>query len=182
LGVVSEESAVVLPGSSVTNFRFATLAQCAVSTANVFNHRCRKSSLRIKKKWRKVVMPSLSLEWFIPFFQGILAGLLAMVLHECGHLIAAWAVGMRIRGVGFSWKGMYTMREAGPPAKNLLISLAGPFTNLLLMVFWLWSPTFGLANLCFMAFNLVPFEGADGERALKCWRQMRQPKTSLAAD
>lgn len=117
-------------------------------------------------------MPHLSLEWFFPFFEGIFLGILAMLLHEAGHLLAALSLGIKIKSVGLRWKGMYTVREAGPPAKNLLISLAGPLTNVVLMLCWHWSPTFGLANFCFALGNLLPIEGSDGERALRCWRQM----------
>ena len=119
-------------------------------------------------------MPFLILKWLFPVFQGFLFGILAMALHEAGHLAGALMLGIKVRNVGFRWKGMYTVREPGSPAKNLLVSLAGPMTNVVLMVFWYWSPTFGLANLCFALFNLLPFEGADGERVLKCWREMQK--------
>jgi len=112
------------------------------------------------------------LHWFYPIFQGIALGLLAMVLHEGGHLLAALVLGIKIKSVGLRWKGMYTVRESGPPAKNILVSLAGPFTNVLLMLCWPWLPTFGLANFCFALGNLLPIEGSDGERAFRCWRAM----------
>jgi len=123
-------------------------------------------------------MPSLT--WFFPFFKGLLLGLLAAVLHEVGHLFAARAVGVKVKMVGLRWKGLYMVREPGPPAKNLLISLAGPLTNLVLILSWHWSPGFGLANLCFAFFNLLPIEGSDGERVWKCWREMHKegPKSS----
>jgi Zn-dependent protease len=117
-------------------------------------------------------MPFLILKWFFPFFQGLLLGLVAMTLHEAGHLIAALAVGIKVKNVGFCWKGMYTVREPGPPVKNILVSLAGPMVNLILLMTWHWWPTFGLANLCFALFNLLPIEGSDGLRIMKCWRQM----------
>jgi len=83
-------------------------------------------------------------EVVLPFFQGLLLGLVAMTLHEAGHLIAALAVGIKVKNVGFCWKGMYTVREPGPPVKNILVSLAGPMVNLILMMTWHWWPTFGL--------------------------------------
>jgi Zn-dependent protease len=119
------------------------------------------------------------LDWFFPFFQGILFGLLAMALHEAAHVVAAIAVGIKVKSVGFCWKGIYTVREAGPPAKNVVVSLAGPLANVALMLCWAWSPTFGLANLCFAAFNLLPIQGSDGDRVLKCLHQM-QNQTLLA--
>jgi len=120
------------------------------------------------------------LGWFFPFFHGIFLGLLAMALHETAHVVAAIGVGIKVKSVGFCWKGLYTVREAGPPVKNVFVSLAGPLTNLALILCWYWSPTFGLANLCFAAFNLLPIQGSDGDRVLKCLSQMQ--KESLLAE
>jgi len=117
-------------------------------------------------------MQFLTLAWIFPVLQALLIGILAMTLHEAGHLVAALVVGIKIKNVGFCWKGMYTVREPGPPVKNILVSLAGPMVNLILMMTWHWSPTFGLANLCFALFNLLPIEGSDGERIMRCWREM----------
>lgn len=123
-------------------------------------------------------MPHLGLHWFYPFFEGVVLGLVAMVLHEVGHLLAALALGVKIKSVGMRWKGLYTVREAGPPGKNMLVSLAGPFTNILLILCSPWCPVFGLANFCFALGNLLPIEGSDGERAFRCWRAMRDKGSS----
>ncbi len=118
-------------------------------------------------------MHGIGLEWFVPIFRGLFLGVLAMALHEAAHLITALAMGMKIKKIGFRWKGLYIVREAGSPGKNALISLAGPLANLVLLLSWYWSPQFGLANLCFTFFNLLPLQGSDGERAWMCWREMR---------
>jgi Zn-dependent protease len=120
------------------------------------------------------------LEWFFPFFEGIFFGLLAMALHEAAHVIAAMAVGIKVKSVGLCWKGLYTVREAGSPGKNALVSLAGPLTNIALLLCWYLSPTFGLANLCFAVFNLLPIQGSDGDRVLTCLHEMQ--KESLLAE
>jgi len=124
-------------------------------------------------------MSSLRLEWFLPVVQGMLLGIVAMVLHECGHIVAALALGIKVKSVGLRWKGMYTVREAGPPGRSILVSLAGPLTNVILISTWYWWPTFGLANLCFGFCNLLPIEGSDGERALICWQHMRDKRTTV---
>ena len=116
----------------------------------------------------------LILHWLYPVFQGMLTGLLAMAIHECGHLLAAGVLGVRIKSVSLHWKGLCTVREAGPPMKNLLISIAGPFVNFALIPTWHLSPIFGIANVCFAFFNILPIDGSDGERALKCWEQMKE--------
>ena len=118
-------------------------------------------------------MHSFNPSWLIPVVDGLLFGLLAMVLHEIGHLCVAQALGLKVKNVGFSWKGMYTVREAGPPEINLQVSLAGPLTNLALTALWSVSPIFGLANLFVGLCNLLPIPGSDGKRALTCLREMR---------
>lgn len=121
------------------------------------------------------------LRWLSPFFQGLLVGVIAMTLHELGHLVAAPLAGIKVRTVGFGWKGLYTLREPGPPLKNIIVSLAGPLTNMLLLPFWHLSPKLGLANLCFAFFNILPIEGSDGERIWSCWRQIKRERASRSS-
>jgi len=120
------------------------------------------------------------LAWFFPFFQGLFLGVIAMALHEAGHLIAAPLTGVKIKNVGFSWKGLYTRREPGSAAQNMIVSLAGPFTNLVLLALWPLSHKFGLANLCFAFFNMLPIEGSDGLRVWGCWREMKRERAAKA--
>jgi Zn-dependent protease len=117
-------------------------------------------------------MHSIDLQWVIPVVDGMLFGLLAMVLHEIGHMCVAQALGLKVKHVGISWKGMYTVREAGPPEKSLQVALGGPLTNLALMALWPAAPVFGLANLFMGVCNLLPIKGSDGERVMRCMEEM----------
>ena len=128
----------------------------------------------------EILMHSFDLSWVGPLINGLLFGLLAMVLHEIGHLCVAQALGLKVRNVGFSWKGMYTVREAGRPEINFQVSLAGPLTNLALTALWSVSPIFGLANLFVGICNLLPIPGSDGKRALHCLREMRAASAGKA--
>ncbi len=112
-------------------------------------------------------MPRLVLDWFIPVFKGMGFGLIAMFLHEAGHLVVAFLLGLHIYRFGVNWKGMYVVREAGPLASNVMVSLAGPVTNLLLSLVWYRSTSFSLVNLCFGLVNLLPIESSDGDRILR---------------
>ena len=123
----------------------------------------------------------LTIRWFFPFFYGLFFGVGAMALHEIAHLLVALAVGVKIKSIGFGWKGLYTVREAGTPSKNLAVSLAGPLMNFALLILWHYSPMFGLANLCFGFFNLIPLTGSDGDRAITCWEALRQEGASNQA-
>ncbi len=113
-----------------------------------------------------------NLDWFLPFFRGFLLGLAALMLHEMAHIVAALALGIRVKRVGLEWKGLYTVREAGPLHKNLLVALAGPLMNMALIVAGHWLPAFGVANLCFAIANLLPIKGSDGERIVDCCQKL----------
>jgi hypothetical protein len=101
-------------------------------------------------------------------------GVVAMVFHEAAHIVAALALRIQVKSVGVGWRGMYTVRDAGTPDKNLLIALAGPLMNLALVLSWHWLPTFGLANLVCGVANLLPIENSDGARVQRCWRQIHK--------
>ncbi|WP_204101386.1 M50 family metallopeptidase [Occallatibacter savannae] len=112
--------------------------------------------------------------WLFPFAQGLGLGVLAMLLHECGHLVAALLLGLRIKNVGMKWnKGLYTVRQHGTPLQNLLVSAAGPLANVLLIALAVKIPLFALANFCYALANMLPIEGSDGFRIAMCWQQLR---------
>jgi Zn-dependent protease len=117
--------------------------------------------------------------WLFPFTQGLGLGIIAMLLHECGHLVAAICVGVRIKNVGMKWnKGLYTIREKGTPLQNLIVAAAGPFANILLCSTAPWAHMFALANFCYAIANTLPIEGSDGYRIASCWLQLRLPQSS----
>jgi Zn-dependent protease len=119
--------------------------------------------------------------WFISLAGTLFLGLSAMVLHEFGHLVTSLMVGIKVKSIGLCMKGMYIVREAGSPMKNLLVSLAGPLTNVaLILLFWGHSPKFVLANFCLAICNLAPIRGSDGDRALHCIEQMQKESTVIA--
>jgi len=112
--------------------------------------------------------------WLYPFVNGLGLGVIAMLLHECGHIAAALALGVQIKNVGLRWnRGLYTVREAGSLQQNVLIAAAGPFVNFLLVATEPWFPLFSMANFCFALANMLPIDGSDGVRIAECWRQMR---------
>lgn len=125
-------------------------------------------------------MHYLLTHWLVSLAGTLFLGLMAMVLHEFGHIATSLMLGIKVKTIGLCMKGMYVVREAGSPGKNFFISLAGPLTNVaLILLFWGHSPKFVLANVCLAFFNLVPLKGSDGDRALTCLAQMQ--KESAAA-
>jgi len=94
-------------------------------------------------------------------------GIPAMLLHECGHLLVARFCGVRIKKVGLSKIGLYTVRDAGPRWANLGISCAGPLVNLVLAIgLKTVAPAFAWVNLIAFGYNLLPIPNSDGRRIL----------------
>lgn len=106
----------------------------------------------------------------------VVAGAVALMLHEAAHVIAATALGVRVKRIGISWRGPFIVREAGAPKVNIWIALAGPVMNLLLAaLFWNAVPPFAHINLILGSSNLIPMEGSDG---LRVWTASRELRTS----
>lgn len=98
-----------------------------------------------------------------------LAILGGVVLHELGHALCARSLGLKVKAMGISWRGVYTRRERGTPCQNMLVALAGPATNflvvLLALFFWQNIPVIE-ANLLLGILNLLPLPNADGRRVV----------------
>ena len=103
---------------------------------------------------------------------GLLLGWLTVVsllLHECGHMLAARTLGVPVREVGLCLKGPYIRRAPGrTPLDDAAIALSGPTVNALLAAA-LWSVAgvghwLAIYNLVLMASNLAPLPGSDGQR------------------
>jgi hypothetical protein len=99
----------------------------------------------------------------------------SVLFHEVAHIAMATALRVRVKRLGFSWKGPYIVREPGTPAQNLCISLAGPAANAALLL----VPGWFLINLALLVPNLLMKE-SDGRRAWHCWQVLRS-STSPAA-
>lgn len=97
----------------------------------------------------------------------MLMGIPAMILHECGHIATALACGVKVKKVGLSRRGLYTVREAGPKWSNIAVSAAGPLVNLLLAIaLWNTLTLFAEVNLVACIYNLLPIPNSDGTRIL----------------
>ncbi len=92
-------------------------------------------------------------------------GIPAMLLHELGHIVAALLCGVKVKKVGLSRTGLYTVREAGPRWANLCVSVAGPLLNLVLAITMRdVLPGFAWVNLIACIYNLLPIPNSDGRR------------------
>lgn len=93
----------------------------------------------------------------------------AAIIHESGHIVAAYFLGVPVKRVGINWVGLFTVRTLAPEMwKNVVITAAGPLTNVLAAAcFYIdGSPRVAFANLFIGLFNLIPFPSSDGWRLI----------------
>lgn len=110
---------------------------------------------------------------------GLLLGwltLASLLLHECGHLLVAWASRVEVREIGLCLRGSYIRREpARTPFDEAAIALGGPLVNALISAALWGVPGVGhwlmIYNLILAVSNLVPLPGTDGRRALAALSQ-----------
>lgn len=117
-----------------------------------------------------------------PYVLFLLCSVGAVLIHELGHVATASVLGVKIKRIGLAWRGLYIVREPGSHTQNLLITLAGPLSNLLTMaacvslshvlhirMFWAWM--FASSQAVFLM-NILPLPSSDGLRAVKLVRTM----------
>ena len=105
--------------------------------------------------------------------------LAAAALHELGHLAAILLYGGRVQHITAGLGGMkidYTTRRQSSYASDILMALAGPLVNLLLVAlctvaaqYWPGEDLYYFCgvNLLLAFFNLVPAAPLDGGQAVR---------------
>ncbi len=113
--------------------------------------------------------------WLLMDTEGMFfAGICAAFFHETGHIVAILFCKRHITSIRLSVFGAEIRQEgyrAESLKKDIAVSLAGPFMNLFLFVwFWILSGNilfpFAAANIALALVNLAPVEPLDGGQAL----------------
>lgn len=103
------------------------------------------------------------------YMTGYLLCFISVIIHEFGHLAAMRAFGLCIEGISVSAFDIRIIgrRSLVPVVADVVISLSGPVTNLLVFVIFLYiNPDFAYINLFIGLFNILPASSLDGGQAL----------------
>jgi Zn-dependent protease len=98
-----------------------------------------------------------------------------VLLHELGHMLAARYCGWRTADIMlYPYGGAAYVYSSGKPKEELIVVLAGPMVNVLLIPLLLYLGQFhsilkllSVSNWILLGFNLLPAYPTDGGRALK---------------
>ena len=117
----------------------------------------------------------VALLWYLEMGEVLVWCLAASLIHELGHAMAAWWMGVDIRRLRLTVVGaemaLRPIRMLSYP-QELVIALAGPAVNLLtgLLAARLpggWQAAFIGSSVMLGAFNLLPLAPLDGGQALR---------------
>jgi stage IV sporulation protein FB len=114
-------------------------------------------------------------------FLEIITLCILVLIHELGHVVAAWSYGWRIQSIELlPIGGVAKTDEWGtvPAKEEIVVALAGPFHHIWMILFSLlafhfgwwseaWTTYFIQGNLFIALFNLVPIYPLDGGRVLQ---------------
>lgn len=130
--------------------------------------------MRVKKK-KHLFKISGGLIMFVAFL--LLSGqdrlvflpqLLAVVCHEVGHMVAVFLRKKKIKCfcIGSIGAKIYLDELSMSYSDEIIISLAGPLSNLILAILFLKFKSFSQVSLLLGIFNLIPAPFFDGYRVL----------------
>lgn len=108
----------------------------------------------------------------------IIACVLAVIFHELAHYLCIFLCGGEVLSLQVGGKGISMEMTPINPLRELLSTMAGPISSLLLLFIRRWFPELALCGLVHGLFNLLPIFPLDGGRILMCIMQLMKIESS----
>lgn len=97
----------------------------------------------------------------------VVAWLLAVLVHELSHLLAAWLSGAPVLGISLGGGGMEIKTGPLDPRQTFFTAMAGPVGSVFLIFLAPWLPRVAVCGFFQAFYNLLPIMPLDGGRALR---------------
>ena len=99
---------------------------------------------------------------------------ISLLIHEAGHLLAAYLTGMRIRSctiMPYGGEIVIWNKHMAPRRNRFLVAVSGPLATLLLLLIAIWIPFPGddqviRIQVALLLLNLLPILPLDGGQAI----------------
>lgn len=99
---------------------------------------------------------------------------ISLLIHEAGHLLAAYLTGMRIRSctiMPYGGEIVIWNKHMAPRRDRFLVALSGPLATLLVLLLAIWIPFPGddqviRIQVALLVLNLLPILPLDGGQAI----------------
>ena len=99
---------------------------------------------------------------------------ISLLIHEMGHLLAAYATGMRVRScviMPYGGELIISNRQLEPKKNRIIVALGGPLATALLLALATWIPFPGdeqviRIQVALLVLNLLPILPLDGGQVI----------------
>ena len=102
----------------------------------------------------------------------LIGWIIAVTIHEAGHLLALSALGIPVYSITVSPSGAGILTGCIPPHQELFCAAAGPICSLLLLILTPLFPAAAMIGLVQGLFNLLPVYPLDGGRMVRAMKRI----------
>ena len=119
---------------------------------------------------------TLSLAILLLPLRFLFAWFIAALMHELGHIVASYLLGVNIRSVRVGVCGAKIEIAPTRMIDEFLCTVSGPLIGCLLILFGKYIPYIAFCAIMQTVYNILPLPGNDGEKILNCLLSLLLPR------